>query len=383
MSFGLVPLIAALNVRAAEVAQAGDAGESALRGLFGGSPWAAIPSAIVGFILIFAVAGGLPVILVWAERRGAGRIQQRPGPNRVGPFGLFQTIADGFKLMVKEDIIPARASRALFMLAPGIVLAGVLGAFAMLPLSKNAILVDTDLGVFLIFALLSLGVIGVVIAGWASNNKWSILGAMREAAQMVSYEIPLGICVLVAVMHYGTLNLREMCAMQAGGVAGIENWLICQYIPFGAITFVIMYVALLANTKRAPFDLPEAESELVSGFHTEYSGIRFSFFFLEEYAAMFLVSGVIVCTHLGGWNLPFVSGEFMTGSLVGQILSALVVITKALFLVWVMIWVRWTLPRIRIDQVMNLCYKYLTPISFVCLLAVTLWKPFWGWLGLM
>ena len=336
---------------------------------------------LIGVVLIVSICSVLPMLFTWAERRLSGRIQQRQGPNRVGPFGLVQALADGVKLLFKEDIIPAEASRFLFALAPGIVLAGTFGAFAMLPFSNHAILADTPLAIFVIASLLSVEVIGVILAGWASNNKWSILGSMREAAQMVSYEIPMGLCFLLAVSTYGTLSLREMSLMQAGGALNVGNWLIFHNPFFAAPAFVIFYIALLANTKRAPFDLPEAESELVSGFHTEYSGIRFSFFFLAEYAAMFLVSGIAVFLFLGGWNIPFVPGDALVGSIGGEALAALSVLLKSSLLVLIMIWIRWTLPRIRIDQVMNLCYKYLTPIALVCLIGTVFWEQYVARLG--
>ncbi|MFQ5507082.1 MAG: NADH-quinone oxidoreductase subunit H, partial [Planctomycetota bacterium] len=277
-----------------------------------------------------------------------------------------------------EDLVPKDADHLLFRAAPYFALIPAALAFVALPFGATYVFRDLDVALVFILAMLGVEVVGVIMAGWASNNKWSILGAMREAAQMVSYEIPLGLCVLIAVMLTGTLNLREMCLAQEGGALGCGNWLIWRIPPFGFVSFVIFYISLLANTKRAPFDLPEAESELVSGFHTEYSGIRFSFFFLEEYAAMFLVSGVAVCTYLGGWNVPYVSGELLTGSMGGQVLAALVIFLKSFVLVFVMIWVRWTLPRIRIDQVMNLCYKYLTPMAFVCLIVACLWETVIG-----
>ncbi|MAE76850.1 MAG: NADH-quinone oxidoreductase subunit NuoH [Planctomycetes bacterium] len=325
--------------------------------------------------IIVGVCSVVPILFVWVERRGSGRIHQRKGPNRVGPFGLLQTLADGIKLMFKEDIIPANASRFLFMIAPGLVLAGVFAAFALLPLSSTGVIVDAPLGIYIIAAVLSLEVIGVIMAGWASNNKWAILGAMREAAQMISYEVPMGLCILLAIIcHDGELSLRAMSENQAGGFLNVGNWLIFSNPLFAFPAFVIFFIACLANTKRAPFDLPEAESELVSGFHTEYSGIRFSFFFLEEYASMFLVSAVTVMMFLGGWNIPFVPGEMLTGGFVGEVLAIGSTLVKTFFLVWVMIWVRWTLPRIRVDQVMTLCYKYLTPLAFLCLLGSCFWE---------
>ncbi len=332
--------------------------------------WPGILAGLGAVVLIITVSAVLPILFVWAERRGSGRIHQRKGPNRVGPFGLIQSLADGIKLLFKEDIVPTQASWFLFGIAPGIVLAGLFAAFALIPLSPRAILIDAPLGIYLISAFLALEVIGVIMAGWASNNKWSILGAMREAAQMISYEIPMGICILLAVISLdGELSLRAMAERQYDGWS---NMLILQD-PFAFVAFIIFFIALLANTKRAPFDLPEAESELVSGFHTEYSGIRFSFFFLEEYAAMFMVSVIAACMFLGGWNLPFVPATAFAG-VSGDLFAIIVTVLKAFVLVWVMMWIRWTLPRIRIDQVMNLCYKYLTPIAFLCLLGAVWWE---------
>jgi NADH-quinone oxidoreductase subunit H len=339
-----------------------------------GDTFGPLVSAVLGLVVVLARCSFLPMFWTWAERRVAGRIQQRPGPNRVGPFGLIQALADGIKLMFKEDLIPAEASRFLFMMAPGIVLAGTFVAFGMLPLSPSIVVVNTHLGIYLITAFLALEAIGVIMAGWASNNKWAILGAMRAAAQMVSYEIPLGILFLMAGVTYGSLNLVDMVAEQEGGLFGVGQWMLFRFPPFGAIGFVTFYVAILAEAKRAPFDLPEAESELVSGFHTEYSGIRFSFFFLSEYAAMFLLSGVAVCMFLGGWNLPFVSGSFWRDNgFVGELLAVVSMMLKTFVLIFAMLWIRWTLPRIRVDQVMSFCYKYLTPVAFACLLAAVFW----------
>lgn len=344
--------------------------------LFGGGILGILASIALGTAVVAGFASIMPGFWTWAERRIAGRIQQRPGPNRVGPFGLLQAAADGLKLLFKEDIIPTNASRLLFMVAPGIVLAGTFGTFALLPLSPSGIFVTAPLGIYIIASLLALEVIGVIMAGWASNNKWAILGSMREAAQMVSYEVPMGLCFLLVVAVTGHLDLPGIVEQQEGGLAEVGNWMIFRWglwLPFGFVSFVVFYISILANVKRAPFDLPEAESELVSGFHTEYSGMRFSFFFLAEYAAMFLVSGLAVCMFLGGWNLPFVPGSFFRDNgLIPELLAAAIMIIKSSFLIFVMIWLRWTLPRIRVDQVMGVCYKYLTPIAFVCLLAAIL-----------
>jgi NADH-quinone oxidoreductase subunit H len=230
--------------------------------------------------------------------------------------------------------------------------------------------VDLNIGLFYIVAIGSTGVIGVIMAGWSSNNKWSLYGGMREAAQLISYEIPGGLALLVPILIVGSFRLQDIVKFQEQ-----HTWLIF-YSPFTIIAFVIYYIASLAECKRAPFDLPEAESELVSGFHTEYSGLRFSFFFLEEYAMMFVVSAIANAVFLGGWQpLPFVSFE-MPGPV-----AAAIFVTKAVFLVWVQMWVRWTLPRLRVDQVMTLGYKYLVPFAFIALVGMAIYVDRgWRWI---
>ncbi len=333
----------------------------------------ALIAGMVGFGLVM---GGITVVVmfsIWLERKVAGHIQCRYGPMYVGGWhGWAQSIADGVKLLMKEDIIPSGADRKLFILAPAIVLASALAAIVCVPLAPGAILADIDLGVFFIVAISSLTTIGIIMAGWASNNKWSVFGGMRQAAQVVAYEIPLGLSLMVPVVVLGTFSLKHASELQ-GGWGGM-HWLIFQN-PFILPAFVLFYVATLAETKRAPFDLPEAESELVAGFHTEYTGIRFSFFFLEEYAAMFIMSAVAVAFFLGGWNflgIPWL--EQNAPAAIYQIAAGVVFIVKAMILVFFMMWIRWTVPRIRIDQVMVIGYKYLTPMSLVCLIGAAGWE---------
>src|SRR5687767_10749126 len=257
---------------------------------------AIIAAPVLGFVMIVAMFS------IWAERKVAGHIQSRLGPNRVGPIGLLQSLADGIKLLGKEDLIPKDADKLLFRLAPYLAFAPVFAAFVAMPFAPEMTFEPRlSTGLFLILAMLSLEVMGVILAGWASNNKWSVYGAMREACQMVSYEIPLGIALIVGVMVAGTLNLVQLGHIQGGG---IHTWLIYKN-PFVFIAFFTFFVASLASNKRAPFDLPESESELVAGFHTEYSGLRFSFFFFAEYAAMFVVGGIQTALFLGGWHDPF------------------------------------------------------------------------------
>lgn len=315
--------------------------------------------AIMGLVTVVAMFS------IWLERKVAGHIQVRLGPMRVGGWhGWAQSVADGVKLLLKEDLVLDGADRALFKLAPAIVLGTALATFVALPFAPGLMVADVDLGVFFIVAISSVTTIGVIMAGWGSNNKWSVYGAMREAAQVASYEIPLGLSMMPPVMYYGSFSLLQATEAQSGW--GGLNWYI--FDPWAIIvsvpSFVLFFVSILAETKRAPFDLPESESELVAGFHTEYSGIRFSFFFLEEYAAMFVMSAVGAVFWFGGWNFPGLS-LLADVPVLYPLLCALVFVTKSMLLVFVMMWVRWTVPRIRIDQVMILGYKYLTPLSLI------------------
>lgn len=326
---------------------------------------------------------GLPAgVFIWAERKVSGRIQDRLGPTRTGGrFGWLQSLADGVKLIQKEDLAPAAADPMLFRMAPYIVIVASFAAFMVLPFADGWVAVSMDIGLFLILAILSLEVVGVILAGYSSGSKWALFGAMREAAQMVSYEIPMAICVLIPVVAAGSLNLGEIARMQSGG--WLTNWLIF-YNPFTFLGFFAYFTCATASCKRAPFDLAEAESELVAGFLTEYSGMRWSFFFLGEYASMFVVSGIAVILFLGGWGMgiPVLQWLGLDGS-AGELTSAqayfvnvinmVVFILKASGLVMVMIWVRWTLPRLRIDQVMTTCLKYLVPISCFLFLGAVIW----------
>src|SRR5438477_1667835 len=278
------------------------------RVIFGDEPKPIDPLLSIVYSLAIVAVVFLPVVMlvamiaIWAERKVAGHIQSRLGPNRVGPIGILQSLADGAKLILKEDLIPKDADRFLFRLAPYLAFAPVFAAFVALPFGPELTFEPRlNVGVFYVLAVLSVEVMGVILAGWASNNKWSVYGAMREACQMVSYEIPLGISIIVAVMAAGTLNMVQMSHMQGGG---IHTWIVFRN-PFVMLAFFMYFIASLASNKRAPFDLPESESELVAGFHTEYSGLRFSFFFFAEYAAMFVVGGIQTELFLGGWNDPF------------------------------------------------------------------------------
>jgi NADH-quinone oxidoreductase subunit H len=334
-----------------------------------------------GTLLVTIVLSALPLVFVllyalvtiYLEMKVAAHVQDRLAYMRTGWHGVLQPIADFIKLLQKEDIISVAADKKLFILAPYIVFMGTYGAYAAVPFSSIFIGANIDLGAFFIVGVSSLVVVGILMAGWASNNKWSIFGAVRSAAQMISYEIPTALAILVAVMITGSLNLQDVTKFQEGG---IQNWLVfggplplIQKIlitPFTFVTFIILFVASLAEVNRTPFDLPEAESELVQGFFTEYSGMRWALFYVAEYANMFLVAGVAVALFLGGWQSPF--GSFLSGPIWGLFWF----IIKGMVLVFLQIWLRWTLPRLRVDQLMYTSWKVLTPFLFVCIVAVGL-----------
>ncbi|MFO0973564.1 MAG: NADH-quinone oxidoreductase subunit NuoH [Phycisphaerae bacterium] len=329
---------------------------------------------VIGFISI------IPLYAIWWERKVAGRMQSRLGPMRVGGWhGWAQSFADGMKLICKEDFVPPEGDGTLFRLAPYLAFVPAILAFIALPFAGTYVFRDLDVALLFILAMLGIEVIGVIIAGWASNNKWSVYGAMREACQMVSYEIPMGMSLLIPVMTVGSLRLTDIAAAQSGGFG---SWLAWNN-PFCFVALATYYVASLASCKRAPFDLPESESELVAGFHTEYSGFRWSLFFFAEYAAMFAVSGLATILFLGAWYGPLpLDWAPKADTLLTQVIRGLffdgpiLFILKAAGLLYVQIWIRWTLPRIRIDQVLYACIQVLMPLTMVVLLGNTLWLIF-------
>jgi NADH-quinone oxidoreductase subunit H len=344
------------------------------------APLAYLIAALVhGALLINVIAVGA-LVYIWLERKVSGRIQDRLGPTRVGgKFGWLQSLADGIKLITKEDLAPGGADHLLFRVAPYISFCASFCGYLALPFADNWVAVRLNVAVFFIIAVLGLEVFGVILAGYASGSKWSLFGGMREAAQVVSYEVPLGLCVVVPVLIAGTMDLVTIGQMQQGF---FTNWFVF-HDPFTFIIFWVYFTCATASVNRAPFDLAEAESELVAGFHTEYSGLRWSFFFMAEYGSMFAVSGLAAILFFGGWNGPLPITEWLhltpaPGAnpllvYLGNLLGMTNFILKCSLGVTFMMWVRWTLPRLRIDQVMTTCLKYCTPIAAAMFLGATLW----------
>jgi len=326
--------------------------------------WAVVVElTIIGLVvlLFYALVG---LFLVYAERKVCAFMQNRVGPNRVGPYGIFQTIADLFKLLMKELIHIKSADTFLFNIAPFIVIIASFMAIAAIPFAKGLHAIDFDIGILYVIAVSSLGVVGVLLAGWSSNNKYSLIGAMRSGAQIVSYELSVGLSLLTIIVLAGTMQFSQIVEGQANG------WFLFKgHIP-AFVAFVIFLIASTAETNRGPFDLAEAESELTAGFHTEYSGIKFAFFFLAEYMNMFIVASIAATVFLGGW-MPFHVGGWEGFNRVMDFIPPLFwYFGKTAFIIFLMMWFKWTFPRLRIDQLLTLEWKYLLPINLVNILIM-------------
>lgn len=326
--------------------------------------WALVVEFVIIGVMVIGLFSVLGLVLIMMERRVAAWMQLRMGPNRVGPRGYLQTAADTLKLIVKEGMTPKGADQFLFNLAPFIVMIVAMVIMAPLMFAKGFQIWDLNIGIFFISAVSSVSVIGILMAGWASNNKYSLLGAMRSGAQIVSYELSAGFAILTIVILSGSLQVSQIIESQANGW-----WIFKGHIPV-LISFVIFIIAVTAETNRAPFDLAEAESELTAGFHTEYSGMKFALFFLAEYVNIFVVCAVGATLFLGGW-MPFHIGNWTDfNRIMDYIPSSIWFFGKTFFLIFVIMWFRWTFPRLRIDQLLNLEWKYLLPISMFNLLLV-------------
>jgi NADH-quinone oxidoreductase subunit H len=331
---------------------------------------AAVAFLITNFLLVSAS------VLVYAERKVSGFIQNRPGPNRVGPFGFLQPFADVIKLVLKENIVPLTANPFIHSLAPTLMVIIAMGAGGLIPFARGVVIADMEVSVLVLLALTSVSVYGVTLAGWSSNSKYSLLGGLRSSAQMISYELSMGLAVLSVVLISGSLNLVEIVEGQQAGW-GLLGWNIFRN-PIGAIVFV---VTAFAETNRTPFDLPEAEQELVGGYHTEYSGMKFGMFFLAEYVNFFVASFFISTLFFGGYLLPFEplileAIPSLQGSILLGVLQVLTLLVKAGFFAFLFIWVRWTLPRFKYTQLMTLGWKYLLPIALANAMIVALLVAF-------
>jgi NADH-quinone oxidoreductase subunit H len=324
-------------------------------------PFVGVVICVAVIVCLYPALFALAVLL---ERKGLGRMQNRYGPNRVGPYGILQPIADGVKSLTKEDIVPLSADAVVHFLAPVVLVVAVFMGFAVLPMGRNMVLVDMDAGLLFYFSMSATTELSVFMAGWSSRNKYSLLGAMRAVAQMISYEVPLLMSSVAVVMITGSLSLTKIVAAQDSYTGIFPHWYI--FTPWGFAGFVMYAIATTAETNRSPFDLPEGESELVAGYHTEYSGFKFALFFLGEYVAMFSISGLGTTLFLGGWSAPF---SFLT-----WVPSWIWFFSKIMLSICVFIWVRGTLPRLRQDQLMNFAWKFVLPMTMLNLFVAALWR---------
>ena len=335
-----------------------------------------IASSLINIFALLGVFLTLFALISVLERKILGRMQNRYGPNRVGPFGLFQPVADGIKMLIKEDIVPVRADKIVHFLAPILIAATAILALGVIPYGRNMTPFAIDGGILFFFAVGSTTELAVFMAGWGSNNKFSMLGAMRAIAQMISYELPLIITVLPVVMVVGSLTPDRIVAAQDGYTFGVvPHWFVVT--PWGAAAFILFFVSGLVESNRTPFDVPEGESEIVAGHMTEYSGFKYATFFMAEYIGMFAISGLGVTLFLGGWQAPIAALRFIP--------SYVWFFAKLGALLFVYIWIRGTLPRARVDQIMNFAWKFMLPMAFTCIVAAAVWhyegRGLAGWLS--
>ena len=324
-----------------------------------------IECVLVGVAILTAYAL-IAIVLIFMERKVCAYFQCRLGPMRVGPWGIFQVFADVLKMLIKEIFVVDKADKFLYYLAPVLVIVASVGTFSFLPWNNGAQVLDFNVGIFLLTAISSIGVLGIFLAGWSSNNKYSVVSAMRGAVQMISYEISLGLCIISAVLLTGT--------MQISGIVGAQDsaWLIFQS-PFTWIAFLVFLIAGNAEANRGPFDLAEAESELTAGYHTEYSGMGFGFYYLAEYLNLFVISGIAATVFLGGWMPLHVVGLDGFNAAMDYIPGIIWFMGKTFAIVWILMWIRWTFPRLRIDQILTLEWKYIMPFMLVVLALTTVW----------
>ena len=323
-----------------------------------------VVATILGVIAIVATFPGIFAVTTVLERKGLGRMQNRLGPNRVGPLGILQPVADGIKSLTKEDIVPLSADAVVHFLAPVLLVIAVFLGFAVLPVGRNMVLVNFDAGLLFFFAIGASTELSIFMAGWSSRNKYSLLGAMRAVAQMISYEVPLLLSSVVVVMITGSLSTVKIVEAQSGFTGWFPHWYV--FTPWGFAGFALFVVAALAETNRSPFDLPEGESELVAGYFTEYSGFKFALFFLGEYLGMLSIAGFAITLFLGGWGAPF--------SFLGFVPSWGWFFLKLLAAIAFFIWLRGTLPRLRQDQLMNFAWKFMLPMALLNLLVAGAWR---------
>lgn len=327
------------------------------------APLLPVVSALISIAAIIVVFASLFAIMTIMERKGLGRIQNRYGPNRVGPFGFLQPAADGIKAIIKEDLVPRAADKVVHLLAPVVLVVPALLVYSVLPIGRNMVAIDFDAGLLFFFAVGAASELAVFMAGWSSRNKYALLGAMRAVAQMVSYEIPLILSTVTVVMITGTLSPVKIVEAQAAHGGLLPDWFV--FTPWGFAGFVLFLIAANAEANRSPFDLPEGESELVAGYFTEYSGFKFALFFLAEYLGLFAVSGLGITLFLGGWQAPFAALDFVP--------SWAWFFAKLLGLILLFIWTRGTLPRLRVDQLMNFAWKFMLPLALINLLTAAIW----------